>query len=199
MKLLDCHKCGRWVEVDTEAKKVTCAYCVQLAIGFPEDIEKPKSSGRPAGWHFMNEFVDKDGTVFHKGVEQPDLKGTLKPTKVKPKKKAKRRSQEQILLDRHDEKKQALKKAIQKQKDFLNHNFGGQVFQRERESLDKQFKAISAKVLEAKHALDKLYYNDKLEEEYKDVFEDICTLLDILMNVRVDFEELRDKVMKNDV
>ena len=125
MKLLDCHKCGRWVEVDTQAHKVTCAYCVQLAVGFPDDEPKKISSGRPAGWHFMNEFVDKDGTVFHKGVEQPDLKGTLKPTKVKPKKKAKRRSQEQILLDRHDEKKQALKKAIQKHKDFLNHNFGG--------------------------------------------------------------------------
>ena len=125
MKLLDCHKCGRWVEVDTQAHKVTCAYCVQLAVGFPDDEPKKVSSGRPAGWHFMNEFVDKDGTVFHKGCEQPDLKGTLKPTKIKPKKKAKRRSQEQILLDRHDEKKQALKKAIQKQKDFLNHNFGG--------------------------------------------------------------------------
>jgi len=125
MKLLDCHKCGRWVEVDTQAHKVTCAYCVQLAVGFPDDEPKKVSSGRPAGWHFMNEFVDKDGTVFHKGVEQPDLKGTLKPTKVKPKKKAKRRSQEQILLDRHDKKKQALKKAIKKQKDFLNHNFGG--------------------------------------------------------------------------
>jgi len=125
MKLLDCHKCGRWVEVDTQAHKVTCAYCVQLAVGFPDDEPKKVSSGRPAGWHFMNEFVDKDGTVFHKGVEQPDLKGTLTPTKVKPKKKAKRRSQEQILLDRHDKKKQALKKAIKKQKDFLNHNFGG--------------------------------------------------------------------------
>ena len=125
MKLLDCHKCGRWVEVDTQAHKVTCAYCVQLAVGFPDDEPKKVSSGRPAGWHFMNEFVDKDGTVFHRGVEQPNLKGTLKPTKVKPKKKAKRRSQEQILLDRHDEKKQALKKAIKKQKDFLNHNFGG--------------------------------------------------------------------------
>ena len=125
MKLLDCHKCGRWVEVDTQAHKVTCAYCVQLAVGFPDDEPKKISSGRPAGWHFMNEFGDKDGTVFHKGVAQPDLKGTLKPTKVKPKKKAKRRSQEQILLDRHDEKKQALKNAIQKQKDFLNHNFGG--------------------------------------------------------------------------
>ena len=124
MKLLDCHKCGRWVEVDTQAHKVTCAYCVQLAVGFPDDEPKKVSSGRPAGWHFMNEFVDKDGTVFHRGVEQPDLKGTLKPTKVKPKKKAKRRSQEQILLDRHDEKKQALKKAIQKQQDFLNHKFG---------------------------------------------------------------------------
>ena len=125
MKLLDCHKCGRWVEVDTQAHKVTCAYCVQLAVGFPDDEPKKVSSGRPAGWHFMNEFVDKDGTVFHKGVEQPDLKGTLTPTKIKPKKKAKRRSQEQILLDRHDKKKQALKKAIKKQKDFLNHNFGG--------------------------------------------------------------------------
>ena len=125
MKLLDCHKCGRWVEVDTQAHKVTCAYCVQLAVGFPDDEPKKVSSGRPSGWHFMNEFVDKDGTVFHRGVEQPDLKGTLKPTKVKPKKKAKRRSQEQILLDRHNKKKQALKKAIKKQKDFLNHNFGG--------------------------------------------------------------------------
>jgi len=74
----------------------------------------------------MKEFVDKDGTVFHKGVEQPDLKGTLEPTIViRTKVKTKRRTQEQILIDRHNEKKQALKKAIKKQKDFLNHNFGG--------------------------------------------------------------------------
>ena len=124
MKLLDCHKCGRWVEVDTNAHKVTCAYCVQLAVGFPEDIEKPKPSGRPAGWHWMNEFVDKDGSVFHKGVEQPKLKGTLPPTKVKTKKKAKRRTQEQILINREKEKKVALKKAMKKQVDFINHNFG---------------------------------------------------------------------------
>ena len=73
------------------------------------------------------------------------------------------------------------------------------MFQRERESLDIQFKAISAKVLEAKHKLDELYFNEKLEEEYKDVFEDVCTLLDMLMTIRVDFEELRDRVMRNDV
>ena len=74
----------------------------------------------------MFKFVDKDGNVFHKGKEIKKLKGTLPPTKVvsKPKKKVKRRSQEQILLDRHNEKKQALKKAIKKQKDFLNHQVG---------------------------------------------------------------------------
>ena len=91
---------------------------------FP-DVSKPtyQPTGRPSGWHFMNEFVDKDGTVYHKGKEQPKLKGTLPPTKVKPvkKKKTKRRTKEQILLDRHNEKKQALKRAVQKQKDFLNH------------------------------------------------------------------------------
>ena len=89
-----------------------------------EPKSKPKT-GRPAGWHWMAEFVDKDGTVYHKGKEVPKLKGTLKPTKIKPKKNKpvkKRRTKEQILLDRHKEKKEALKKAVQKQKDFLNHN-----------------------------------------------------------------------------
>ena len=127
---MDCKVTGEPVRnVSMEAKSVIGSKAVMGKIHkmFPETIEKAVKvkTGRPAGWHFMNEFVDKDGTVFHKGVEQPDLKGTLKPTKIKPKKKAKRRAQEQILLDRHDEKKQALKKAIQKQKDFLNHNFGG--------------------------------------------------------------------------
>ena len=126
---MDCKITGEPVKnVSTEATSVIGSKAVMARIHkmFPEQ-DKPQrvKTGRPSGWHFMNEFVDKDGTVFHKGVEQPDLKGTLKPTKIKPKKKAKRRSQEQILLDRHDEKKQALKKAIQKQKDFLNHNFGG--------------------------------------------------------------------------
>ena len=33
------------------------------------------------------EFVDPQGNVFHKGKEQPKLKGTLKPTEPKPPKK----------------------------------------------------------------------------------------------------------------
>jgi len=93
----------------------------------PCEADKPKrvSSGRPSGWHFMNEFVDKDGNVFHKGKEQPKLKGTLPPTKIKPKKKpAKRRSREEILIARDAEKKAAIRKAVKKQKDFINHQLG---------------------------------------------------------------------------
>ena len=125
MSSLECHKCGRWVEnIGDDAVKVTCSICVLQAVGMPEEKKSYTPTGRPAGWHFMAEFVDKDGNVFHKGVEAKQLKGTLPPTKVKPpkKKKTKRRTKEQILIDRHNKKKAALKKAVQKQKDFLNHN-----------------------------------------------------------------------------
>ena len=119
-----CMTCGRYEVVGDSTTSVKCSRCVLILVGFPEEPKSAyKPTGRPAGWHFMNEFVDKDGNVFHKGKEQPKLKGTLPPTKIKPpKKNPKRRSKEQILLDRHNEKKAALKKAVKKQKDFLNHN-----------------------------------------------------------------------------
>jgi hypothetical protein len=108
--------CGTYIAVGEEAVNVVCGTCTNynMMSKFPELHEgKPKrvSSGRPAGWHFMNEFVDKDGNVFHKGKEQPKLKGTLSPTEIKPKKKAKRRTKEEILLARHEKKKKVLKKA----------------------------------------------------------------------------------------
>ncbi len=122
---MDCKITGEPVaNVSTEAKSVIGSRAVMGMVGIPKEKPKKVSTGRPAGWHFMNEFVDKDGTVFHRGVEQPKLKGTLKPTKVVPKKKTKRRTKEEILLAREAEKKAALKKAVKKQKDFLNHNFG---------------------------------------------------------------------------
>tara|TARA_A100000164_G_C21341697_1_gene511293 strand:+ start:74 stop:514 length:441 start_codon:yes stop_codon:yes gene_type:complete len=127
---MDCKITGEPIRnVSTDAVSVVgnTALTGLLHKKFPE-TDKPsyRPTGRPAGWHFMNEFVDKDGNVFYKGKEQPKLKGTLPPTKVKPvkKKKTKRRSKEQLLLDRHNEKKAELKKAVQKQKDFLNHKFG---------------------------------------------------------------------------
>ena len=41
------------------------------------DIENYK---RPKSWHFRAIFVDIDGTVYKRGVEQPELKGTLPPS-----------------------------------------------------------------------------------------------------------------------
>ena len=123
---MDCKVTGEPVaNVGEDAVSVIGSRAVMGMVGMPDEPKQKISTGRPAGWHFMNEFVDKDGNVFHKGKEQPKLFGTLKPTKVKPpKKKAKRRSKEEILLARNAEKKAALKKAVQKQKDFLNHQFG---------------------------------------------------------------------------
>ena len=122
---MDCKITGEPVaNVSEEAVSVIGSRAVMNMVGMPTEKPKKVSTGRPAGWHFMNEFVDKDGNVFHKGVEQPKLKGTLPPTKVEPVKRKKRRSKEQILLDRQKEKKAALKKAVQRRKDFINHKFG---------------------------------------------------------------------------
>ena len=125
---MDCKITGDPVRnVSTEAKSVigSRALMARMDKMFPEQ-DKPKrvKTGRPSGWHFMNEFVDKDGTVYHKGKEMPELKGTLPVTVVKPKKKTKRRSQEEILLAREAEKKEELKKEFQKQKDLLSHRWG---------------------------------------------------------------------------
>ena len=122
---MECKITGEPVRnVSIEAKSVigSKALMARMDKMFPEQ-NKPKrvATGRPAGWHWMKEFVDKDGTVYHKGVEQPDLKLTRPVTLSKEKKKILRRTQEEILLAREAEKKAVLKKEFQKQKDLLNH------------------------------------------------------------------------------
>ena len=127
VRYMMCQQGCCYINVGDTATAVRCSREVNYVMAkmFPEK-KKPQRvrTGRPAGWHWMAEFVDKDGTVYHKGKEQPKLKGTLSPTEVKPKKKTKRRSQEEILLARQAEKKAALKKEFKKQKDFLNHKLG---------------------------------------------------------------------------
>ena len=123
LRYMACMICRRYEQVGEETTSVTCSHCITRMI----PLDKPKGykpTGRPAGWHWRKEFVDKDGTVYHLGKEQPKLKGTLPPTKVTPpkKKKIKRRSKQEILVARHKEKKEAIKKAVKKQQDFLNHN-----------------------------------------------------------------------------
>ena len=119
---MQCKSCHDYVSVSEGTIAVTCGTCNARKIAWPKSAEQKVSSGRPSGWHFMNEFVDKDGNVFHKGVEQPKLKGTLPPTKVKPPKKRKKLSADEKLLKQAEQyrKKQKLKRAFNKQKDFLN-------------------------------------------------------------------------------
>ena len=110
-----CKSCqSEYCRVDDNTISITCSSCVQrkCLATMPMDkffkSVKPKT-GRPAGWHFMNEFVDKDGNVFHKGKEQPELKGTLPPTKVKPPKKRKKLSADEKLFKKAADWKKRLK------------------------------------------------------------------------------------------
>ena len=113
-----------YIQVGDTTTAVRCSREVNAVIAkmFPNENKPSRvKTGRPAGWHWMAEFVDKDGKVYHRGKEQPKLKGTRPITVVKPKKQTKRRTQEQILLAREKEKKAALRKEFKKQKEFLNH------------------------------------------------------------------------------
>ena len=103
-KHMQCKSCFDYSPVDDNIISFTCSKCTMIRTlkqtpleEMVPSLKKKKTSGRPAGWHFMNEFVDKDGNVFHKGKEQPDLKGTLPPTKVKPRKKKKKLTADQKL------------------------------------------------------------------------------------------------------
>ena len=124
-RYMQCKHClSEYVSVSENIVAVTCSTCVQRICISQMSLEemipslrKKVSSGRPAGWHFMKEFVDKDGSVFHKGKEQPELKGTLKPTKVKPPKKRKKLTADEKLFKQAAKYKKKLKvKRRQKKK-----------------------------------------------------------------------------------
>ena len=116
-RYMQCKICkSEYVQTSEDAVAITCWKCTQrLCISqmsleeMVPSLRKKVTTGRPPGWHFMNEFVDKDGNVFHKGKEQPKLKGTLKPTKVKPPKKRKKLTADQKLFKRAADYKKRLK------------------------------------------------------------------------------------------
>jgi hypothetical protein len=113
-RYLQCKRCFNYVVVDEGTSAVTCARCVVIIdiTKFPDTLPKhsvKKITGRPPGWHWMKEFVDKDGRVFHKGKEKPELKGTLKPTKVKPPKKRKKLTKDEKLYKRIKDYKKRVK------------------------------------------------------------------------------------------
>jgi len=83
-KYMECKRCGAFSQVGEGATAVVCHECV-MEMCDPPEIKSKRNTGRPSGWHFMKEFVDKDGNVYHRGKEQPKLKGTLKPTVIEKK------------------------------------------------------------------------------------------------------------------
>lgn len=121
-KIVVCDKCGiNNVTIQEEATGGVCAICLCKMV--PDTDNKKKTSYKPAGWRFMAEFVDKDGNVYHKGEEQPDLKGTLPPSDVekikeeqkkkrdekKREKELKKKRKEEKLLKEYKEKKELKK------------------------------------------------------------------------------------------
>tara|TARA_Y100001938_G_C7864845_1_gene317422 strand:+ start:74 stop:595 length:522 start_codon:yes stop_codon:yes gene_type:complete len=90
-------RCNNWTEVGPNTTAVLCHTCVNKTTGPPDIKGGYRSTGRLRGWQFMKEFVDQEGNVFHKGIEQPKLKGTLAPTKAKPEKKKLTKREKQLL------------------------------------------------------------------------------------------------------
>jgi len=139
---MDCRETGEPVaNVSLNAVSVLCSSvltkkCLSLLSESERDrlfnSGGKRASGvtRPRGWKWMKEFVDAKGNVYHKGVEQPKLKGTRPVTDIvaiKAKQKAnkeKRRVAENKKLLKMAKEKKELKKAIEAQKDFLDHKTG---------------------------------------------------------------------------
>jgi len=112
--------CDEWVEVSIHTTATLCHRCVNNVTEPPTITPRYKPTGRPKGWQWMTEFVDKEGAVYHKGVEQSALKGTLPATvitikKVKRLTKKDRESQKRTLMaELYDLKKQAKKVTLKK-------------------------------------------------------------------------------------
>jgi hypothetical protein len=84
--------CHNKLEVSDNTVRVVCWRCLARLVTPPEEKKTQSSVGFPRGWQFMNQFVHADGKVYHKGIEQTELFGTLSPTEIKehePKRKKK--------------------------------------------------------------------------------------------------------------
>tara|TARA_Y100000310_G_scaffold248581_1_gene254433 strand:+ start:335 stop:763 length:429 start_codon:yes stop_codon:yes gene_type:complete len=124
IRCMECKKCGCYVEgIGKSALSVLCDRCLMIGtlnLWNPFIQSITNKNKKPKGWHWMKEFVDKDGNVFHKGKEVPELKGTLSPTKIKKtvgKKKKKKESYEKKI-------NMLAKKYKQKQKSKKEHKIG---------------------------------------------------------------------------
>jgi len=96
---LQCKSCYEYQKVEEHTKAITCSRCTMI------NTLKLK----PMDEFFAKQRVSTGRPVFHKGKEQPDLKGTLPPTKVKPPKKRKKLSADEKLFKKAADYKKRLK------------------------------------------------------------------------------------------
>ena len=121
IRYMECSTCGSFVDnVGFEATAAICYRCLTIrSLNLWNPFIKKSTNRKPKGWHWMKEFVDKDGNVFHKGKEMPKLKGTLPSTEIKKtvqkKKKKKKESFEKKInmMAKEYKQKQKLKKEQQ--------------------------------------------------------------------------------------
>jgi|TARA_R110000822_G_scaffold26819_10_gene80524 hypothetical protein len=120
-KWMECKRCGQMAKCSEDSQSITCSDCVNELVG-PVETSYVKSD-KPRGWTLMKQFVDKDGNVYNKGVEVPELKGTISKTEKQDRKKSERmtKSQKEELmttaaLNLHKLKKQLAKTRWKKDK-----------------------------------------------------------------------------------
>ena len=123
-RYLECKSCGQMICAGDDAKEITCSDCIMELVEPPKKVYKP--SGKPRGWHLMEEFVDTDGVVYHKGVEVPKLKGKRPITPLKSTPKLSKAQKQNIINDAaakvHKLKKELSKAKYKKDKNKINRD-----------------------------------------------------------------------------
>jgi hypothetical protein len=153
---VECSDCGRFMTVSDTAIGGICSTCThRRCLSLLSDSERDKLYGvspenrttKPRGWRWMTEFVLADGTVYHKGVEQPDLKGTRPITDVDALYKQRKKNKEELRKKENkallvhakkakEERSISAANALKKQKDFLNHKVDMPGFEGTMDKLD---------------------------------------------------------------
>ena len=122
IRYMECSICGAFEKgIDKLTESIVCSECLmRKVLKLWDPIKSARTGAKKAkGWHWMKEFVDVDGNVFHKGKEIPKLKGTLPPTKIektvyKKKKKKKESYEKKInIMAKEYKQKKKLKKEQQ--------------------------------------------------------------------------------------
>jgi len=127
LKELNCSKCGKLIKnVNITTDSILCGRCTQIQdlkmFGVPREQKMEVKSTKPAGWHFMTEFVDLNGDYYKKGklIENktdkiPTLNSKVYLDKIAEQKNSKLSKNEKYVgFMKHSAERDVLKKEITK-------------------------------------------------------------------------------------